>query len=218
MIRFALPALALALVADPAAPQSGRGDRISGAEFASRSMVLARNGMAATSHPLATQIAVDILKRGGNAVDAAIAANAALGLMEPTGSGIGGDLFAIVWDPETKTVHGLNASGRSPLGLDLATLLEELDGADSIPSVGPLPVSVPGCVSGWGALHERFGKLPFAELLAPTIGYAREGFPVTQVIAPPLGREPACLRAPRGTHPRHRELSLHLPDRRRGPP
>lgn len=183
MLRFALSALALATVAEHALPQSGRGDRIAGAPFATRSMVIARNGMAATSHPLATQIAVNVLERGGNAVDAAIAANAALGLMEPTGNGIGGDLFALVWDPETETLHGLNASGRSPLGLDLATLKRELGGKRSIPSLGPLPVSVPGCVSGWGALHERFGSLEFAELLAPAIRYAKEGFPLTQVIA-----------------------------------
>ena len=165
--------------------QSGRGDRATGLPFASRSPVLAQHGIAATSHPLASLVAVDILKKGGSAVDAAIAANATLGLMEPTGSGIGGDLFAIVWDPGTKKLHGLNASGRSPLGLDYAGMkarLAELGRAD-IPYRGALSVSVPGAVDGWFELHARFGKLPMKEILAPAINYAKQGFPVTQFIA-----------------------------------
>ena len=117
-------------------------DRITGESFATRSEVLAQNGMVATSHPLATQIGLDMLKNGGNAIDAAIAANAALGLMEPTGCGIGGDLFAIVWDGKTKKLYGLNASGRSPKNLSL-TYFEERK-MKKIPSHGPLPVSVPG--------------------------------------------------------------------------
>lgn len=156
-------------------------DRISDAPFATRSEVIARNGMAATSHPLATQIALDILKQGGTAMDAAIAANAALGLMEPTGNGIGGDLFAIVWDPESGKLHGYNGSGRSPAGLSLAEF--ERRGLKAVPPRGPLPVTVPGTVDGWFALHQRFGKLSMAEVLAPTISYAREGFPLTEVIA-----------------------------------
>lgn len=162
-------------------PFARGGDRISGPLHASRSEVIARHGMAATSHPLATQIAVDILKRGGSAVDAAIAANAALGLMEPTGNGIGGDLFAIVWDAESKKLHALNASGRSPADLTLDMLREK--GLKQIPDFGPLPVTVPGCVDGWFELHAKFGKLPMAELLAPAIQYAEEGFPVTELIA-----------------------------------
>lgn len=157
------------------------GDRISGLPLATRSEVLARNGMAATSHPLATQIAIDILKQGGTAVDAAIAANAALGLMEPTGSGIGGDLFAIVWDTKTKKLYGLNASGRSPFALTLDYFKEK--GLTSIPQRGPLPVSVPGCVDGWFELHKRFGKLPMSAILAPAVSYAKDGFPVTELIA-----------------------------------
>ncbi len=149
----------------------------------SRSPVYAAKGMAATAQPLATQIALDILKAGGSAVDAAIAANAALGLMEPTGSGIGGDLFAIVWDPKTQRLHGLNASGRSPAGRSLTQLLARLDGSDSIPPLGHLPVTVPGAVDGWFELHERFGRLPMQQVLAPAITYAREGFPVSPVIA-----------------------------------
>ncbi|MEZ5500399.1 MAG: gamma-glutamyltransferase [Steroidobacteraceae bacterium] len=161
------------------------GNRPVGAEFATRSEVIAPQGMAATSHPLATQIAIDILKRGGSAVDAAIAANAALGLMEPTGCGIGGDLFAIVWDADAGKLTGYNGSGRSPHALTLEMLRAELRRLDakSIPPRGPLPVSVPGAVDGWFALHERFGRLPMSDVLAPAIGYARNGFPLTEVIA-----------------------------------
>lgn len=156
-------------------------DRITGHSFATRSEVIAPQAMAATSHPLATQIALDVLKAGGSAVDAAIAANAALGLMEPTGNGIGGDLFAIVWDPKTQKLHGYNGSGRSPRSLTLAEFRRR--GLSEIPAHGPLPVSVPGAVDGWFALHERFGKLPMADNLAPTIAYARNGHPVAEVIA-----------------------------------
>jgi len=163
--------------------EDNRGDRIIGAPWATRSPVLGTRGMAATSHPLASQIAIDILKKGGSAVDAAIAANAALGLMEPTGNGIGGDLFAIVWDPKTKKLHGLNASGRAPLGQSLDELKKRLDGAKEMPNWGSLSVTVPGAVDGWFALHGKFGKLKMAENLQPTIDYARAGYPVTQVIA-----------------------------------
>ena len=149
----------------------------------SRSPVYAANGMAATAQPLASQIAIDILKAGGSAVDAAIAANAALGLMEPTGNGIGGDLFAIVWDPKTQQLHGLNASGRSPKSRTLQQLRQQLGGATSIPPLGHLPVTVPGTVDGWFQLHQRFGSLPMQSVLAPAIRYAREGFPVSPVIA-----------------------------------
>jgi gamma-glutamyltranspeptidase/glutathione hydrolase len=173
------------LFALPAAAQSGRGDRDAGRSFATRSPVLARNGIAATSHPLASQVAIDILKKGGSAVDAAIAANATLGLMEPTGCGVGGDLFAIVWDPETQQLHGLNASGRSPIGLSVDEMRQRVAerGTPGIPARGSLSVSVPGAVDGWFELHGRFGSLGMDEILAPAIQYAREGFPVTQVIA-----------------------------------
>ena len=156
-------------------------DRITGQPFATRSEVYAPRAMAATSHPLATQIALDVMKGGGSAVDAAIAANAALGLMEPTGNGIGGDLFAIVWDPKTQRLHGYNGSGRSPRSLTLAEFQRR--GLKEIPAHGSLPVTVPGAVDGWFALHERFGKRPMADNLAPAIGYAREGHPVHEVIA-----------------------------------
>lgn len=156
-------------------------DRPAGPAFTTRSEIIAPHAMAATSQPLATQIALDILKSGGNAIDAAIAANAALGLMEPISCGIGGDLFAIVWDAKTQRLYGLNASGRSPRGLTLREFQKRK--LDRIPRRGPLPVSVPGCVDGWFQLHQRFGSLPMETILAPTIGYAREGFPVSEVIA-----------------------------------
>ncbi|MCG8425353.1 MAG: gamma-glutamyltransferase [Proteobacteria bacterium] len=157
------------------------GDRITGRSFATRSEVLGQNGMAATSQPLATQVAIDILKRGGSAVDAAIAANAVLGLVEPTGCGIGGDLFAIVWDAKTRKLYGLNASGRSPARLTLDHFRRK--GLSKIPPFGPLPVTVPGTVDGWFELHGRFGKLPMDKILEPAINYARSGFPVTELIA-----------------------------------
>jgi len=156
-------------------------DRITGELFSTRSEVIAEHGMAATSHPLATQVALDILKNGGSAVDAAIAANAVLGLMEPTGNGIGGDLFAIVWDAKTKKLYGLNASGRSPQSLTIDFFKE--NGYSKIPAYGPLPVSVPGCVDGWFELHRKFGKLDMETVLQPAIEYANEGFPVTELVA-----------------------------------
>ena len=169
--------------ADHSQTSPGRGDRPAGASHTSRSPVIARNGVAATSHPLATQVALDILKQGGSAVDAAIAANAALGLMEPNSCGIGGDLFAIVWDPKTARLHGLNGSGRAAQGLSLATLRQKLGGAETMPFRGMYGITVPGAVDGWFTLHDKFGKLPMADLLAPSIAYAREGVPVPQVIA-----------------------------------
>lgn len=156
-------------------------DRVTGAGFATRSEVMAPHAMAATSHPLATQIALDVLKDGGSAVDAAIAANAALGLMEPTGNGIGGDLFAIVWDPKTKRLHGYNGSGRSPKALTLEEF--ERRGLTDIPAHGPLPVTVPGTVDAWFALHAKFGRRSMAQNLAPAVAYARNGHPVHEVIA-----------------------------------
>lgn len=166
-------------------------DRVTGKPFATRSEVYAPHAMAATSHPLATQIALQTMRDGGSAVDAAIAANAALGLMEPTGNGIGGDLFAIVWDPKTKKLHGYNGSGRSPKALTLDEFKRR--GLTDIPAHGPLPVSVPGTVDAWFALHGRFGKRTMAQNLAPTIRYARDGHPVHEVIAYYWGRSVPVL-------------------------
>ena len=156
-------------------------DRITGKSFASRSEIIAAHGMAATSQPLATQVALNILQAGGSAVDAAIAANAALGLMEPTGCGVGGDLFAMIWDAETRQLAGLNASGRAPGLMTLEYFRKR--GIERIPTYGPLPVSVPGAVDGWFELHGRFGRLPMQDLLAPAIAYAKDGFPVSEMIA-----------------------------------
>ena len=156
-------------------------DRITGNLFATRSETIAKNGMVATSHPLASQIGVEILKSGGNAIDAAIAANAAIGLMEPTGNGIGGDLFALVWIEKDKKLYGLNASGRSPRNLTLNYFKE--NEYKKIPSYGALSISVPGCVDGWFELHEKFGKIKMEENLAPAINYAKNGFPVTELVS-----------------------------------
>jgi len=193
----------LAILLSVTIPAMAQVDRVTGASFATRSEVIARHGMAATSQPLATQVAVEILKKGGSAVDAAIAANATLGLMEPTGNGIGGDLFAIVWDAKSQKLYGLNASGRSPKGLSYARMKEEvakLD-RDTIPPYGFLPISVPGAVDGWFELHSKFGRLPMSEVLAPAINYADEGFPVSELIsyywkrsALVLSRQPGAFR------------------------
>lgn len=173
--------LSATLLAAVSALSATAADRVTGAGFATRSEVMAPHAMAATSHPLATQIALDVLKDGGSAVDAAIAANAALGLMEPTGNGIGGDLFAIVWDPKTKRLHGYNGSGRSPKALTLEEF--ERRGLTDIPAHGPLPVTVPGTVDAWFALHAKFGRRSMAQNLAPAVAYARNGHPVHEVIA-----------------------------------
>jgi gamma-glutamyltranspeptidase/glutathione hydrolase len=176
-------------------PESGR-------PIASRSPVVAPNGAAATAHPLATQTALDVLKAGGSAVDAAIAANAMLGLVEPTGNGIGGDLFAIVWDPKTQKLYGYNGSGRAPMDATLADAQEKADkfaDGKKLPSFGTITVTVPGTVDGWFALHDKFGKRPMADNLAPAIRYAREGAPIPEMIAwywsrGPLRFEPAFAR------------------------
>jgi gamma-glutamyltranspeptidase/glutathione hydrolase len=160
-------------------------DRLTGETFTTRSEILARNGMAATSQPLATQVALDILKKGGSAMDAAIAANAMLGLVEPASCGIGGDIFAIVWDAKEEKLYGFNGSGRVPKSLSIEYFMDR--GMKYVPLHGPLPVSVPGCVDGWFALHQKFGKLPITELLQPAINYGREGFPVSEVIAYEMG-------------------------------
>ena len=163
----------------------GQIDRITGKPFATRSEVLARHGMVCTSVPAATQVGLDILKRGGNAVDAAIAANATLGLMEPVSNGIGGDLFAIVYSARENKLYGINGSGRSPLGLSYEQMRAELDKLHrkTIPPRGMPPISVPGTVDAWSELHKKFGKLKFSDDLAPAVKYAEEGFPVTELIA-----------------------------------
>jgi gamma-glutamyltranspeptidase/glutathione hydrolase len=189
-LRGVFAAVLMGLTTAHAIAGVSRGDRYSGAEWATRSPVIAQHGMAATEQPLVTQIAIDILKKGGSAVDAAIAANAAIGLMQPVLNGIGGDCFVIVYDPKTKTLYGYNGSGRSPKGRNLAKLKAEIAAAykragmkyePHIPSVGSLPITVPGTVDAWFALHDRFGKLPMKDVLAPAISYAQNGFPVAQL-------------------------------------
>ncbi|WP_349351231.1 MULTISPECIES: gamma-glutamyltransferase [unclassified Flagellimonas] len=156
-------------------------DRLTGETFTTRSEILAQNGMAATSQPLATQVALDILKKGGSAMDAAIAANAVLGLVEPASCGIGGDVFAIVWSAKEQKLYGLNGSGRAPQSLTIDYFMDK--GLSYVPFYGPLPVSVPGCVDGWFTLHEKFGRLPMEDILQPAIDYGNNGFPVSEVIA-----------------------------------
>lgn len=156
-------------------------DRLTGHMFATRSEVIAKEGMVATSHPLAAQIGIDILKKGGNAIDAAIAVNAAMGLMEPTGNGMGGDLFAIVWNAKEQKLYGINSSGPAPMALNIEVFKKK--GLKQVPYRGPLSWSVPGCVDGWFELHKKFGSLPMKTILAPAIKYAEEGFPVTELIA-----------------------------------
>ena len=160
-------------------------DRESGPPISTRSEIIAQRGMVATSQPLATQVGLQILKNGGNAIDAAIAANAAIGLMEPTGNGIGGDLFAIIWHQDTNKLYALNASGRSPLGLDYDNLIEILESKEEtkIPPYDLLSISVPGAVDGWFSMHEKFGSLPFNEILKEPIWYAENGFPVSEAIS-----------------------------------
>jgi len=182
--------LLAALLSHKSEAELGAGGRPIGLDY-SRSAVYAMNGMAATAQPLASQVAIDILKQGGSAVDAAIAANAALGLMEPTGNGIGGDLFAIVWDGHK--LHGYNGSGRSPQARDLDTMRAKIASMkqagklpsdyQGIPSHGSLSVTVPGTVDAWFALHQKFGRISMAQNLAPAIEYANKGFPVSPIIA-----------------------------------
>jgi gamma-glutamyltranspeptidase/glutathione hydrolase len=159
----------------------GRYDRPSGPIYQSRSVVVAQHGMACTSDPRATAAAIAILENGGSAVDAAIAANAVLGVVEPMSCGVGGDLYAIHWDSHTGKISGLNASGRSPAKLNRQVFADQ--GIKEIPLYGPMSWSVPGCVAGWYDLHSKFGKKNMAEVLEPAIALAEKGFPVSPVIA-----------------------------------
>ena len=191
-------------------------DRITGLEFASRSEVIATNGMAATSHPLATQTAISILKNGGNAIDAAIAANAVLGLVEPTGCGIGGDLFAIIWSADEKKLFGLNSSGPAPKNISINKLKQK--GLEKIPPYGPLPVTVPGAVAGWVSIHKKFGLLEFNVLFNDAINYAENGFPVTELVSYYLERSSEIFAAypnfkdvwmPNGKTPKKGEIFIN---------
>jgi gamma-glutamyltranspeptidase/glutathione hydrolase len=191
-IAGALVIMATTITANVSYGEIGRGDRYSGAPWATRSPVLAQHGMVASEQPLASEAAVEVLKKGGSAVDAAIAANAMMGLMQPVLNGMGGDLFAIVYDPKTRKLYGYNGSGHSPMGRDLASMKAKVEAAykkagmkpvPHIPPVGSLPITVPGTVDAWFALHDKFGKLPMKDVLAPAIHYATDGWPVTQLIS-----------------------------------
>ena len=176
-------------------PDVHAGDRPSGASFASRSAVFGLSGAAGTAHPLATLAAVETLKKGGSATDAAVAANACLGFLEPTSSGLGGDCYAMLWDPRQAKVVGLAGSGRSPQGLSLETARARArDGA--LPPLGAVSVSTPGALSAWWALHQRYGKLPWAELFAPAIHLCETGVPVPQVIGYYIKRNMAAFARP----------------------
>ena len=163
-------------------PMIRSGDRVAGAAFASRSTVWGAHGAAATAHPMASLAAIDILRAGGSAVDAAIAANAALGFLEPIACGVGGDCFAMVWDPKTKKLAGLNGSGRSPRSLSLETQRARARKGHIAP-FGATAVSTPGAVDAWWSLHQRYGKLKWADLFAPAIDMAKTGVPVAQTVA-----------------------------------
>jgi gamma-glutamyltranspeptidase/glutathione hydrolase len=180
-------------------PDVHAGDRPAGASFATRSAALGLNGAAGTAHPLATQTAIDILKRGGSAADAAVAANAVLGFVEPVSSGLGGDCYAFVWDPKTQKLEGMASSGASPKGLSLETVQQRsvvVDGKHVIPPLGAVSVSVPGALGGWWALHERYGKLKWAELFEPAIHACENGSPVPQIIGAYLKRNVAAFVRP----------------------
>ncbi len=194
-------AVALSLMALCILPMSAEAEE--GAQPVSgRSMVATEYGIVAASQPLAARAGVQVLERGGNAIDAAIAANATIGLMEPTGNGIGGDLFAIVYLAEEDALYGLNASGWSPAGLDLE-FLRSL-GHEEMPFRGIHSVTVPGAVAGWQALSDRLGKLALDEVLAPAIFYAENGFPLSEVIAGGWARSEKLLSA----HPNSAETFL----------
>jgi len=164
-------------------PDVHGGDRIDGATWASRSPAWGLHGAAATAHPLATLAAIEILKAGGSAVDAAVCANAVLGFGEPISCGIGGDCFVLMWDPASRKVLGLNGSGRSPKGLSLAEQRKRANAKGLINSYGAVSVSVPGAVDAWWTLHQKFGKLPWKDLFQPAIRHAEEGAPIVQNVA-----------------------------------
>ena len=176
-------------------PDVHAGDRLWGASFASRSPALGCTGAAGTAHPIATQVAIEMLKRGGSAADAAVAANACLGFMEPTSSGLGGDCYAMVWNPKQAKVMGMASSGKSPRALSLETARARAKNG-VLPHLGAVTVSTPGALDGWWALHQRYGKLKWAELFEPAIHYCEAGAPVPQVIGYYIKRNLAAFLKP----------------------
>ena len=176
-------------------PDVHAGDRPAGASFASRSAAYGCSGAAGTAHPLATLSAIETLKRGGSAVDAAIAANACLGFLEPVSSGLGGDCFAFVWDPKTAKLASMAASGRSPKSLSLETVRARAKNG-ALPALGAISVSTPGALDGWWTLHQRYGKLKWSELFEPAIHLCESGVPLPQIIGYYIGRNLAAFRRP----------------------
>jgi gamma-glutamyltranspeptidase/glutathione hydrolase len=176
-------------------PDVHTGDRVAGASFATRSTVYGTNGAAGTAHPFATMAAIDILKRGGSAADAAVAANACLGFLEPVSSGIGGDCYVLMWDPKQSKVMALAGSGRSPKGLSLDTARSRAKNG-ALPALGAVSVSVPGALDAWWNLHQRYGRLKWAELFEPAIHMAETGVPVPQTIAYYIRRNLAAFVRP----------------------
>jgi gamma-glutamyltranspeptidase/glutathione hydrolase len=176
-------------------PDVHAGDRPSGASFATRSPALGCVGAAGTAHPLATMVAIDMLKRGGSAVDAAVAANAMLGFVEPTSSGLGGDCYAFVWDPKQAKLMGMASSGKSPKSLSLATARTRAKNG-VLPKLGAISVSTPGALDGWWTMHQRYGKLKWAELFEPAIQYCESGSPTPQIIGWYIKRNLALFTRP----------------------
>jgi gamma-glutamyltranspeptidase / glutathione hydrolase len=176
-------------------PDVHAGDRPAGASFASRSAVFGTSGAAGTAHPVATMAAIEILKRGGSAVDAAVAANACLGLLEPVSSGIGGDVFALIWDPKLNKVVSLAGSGRSPKSLTLEMARSRAKNG-ALPPLGAVAVSTPGALDGWWTMHQRYGKLKWADVLAPAIHLCESGVPVPQIIAYYIERNMQAFQRP----------------------
>ena len=176
-------------------PDVHAGDRPSGASFASRSAAMGCSGAAGTAHPIATLTAIEILKRGGSAADAAIAANACLGFLEPTSCGLGGDCYAMVWDPKLNKVVGLAGSGKSPRSLTLETVRSRaVNGV--IPKLGAIAVSTPGALDGWWTLHKRYGRLKWSEIFEPAIHLCDSGVPVPQIIGFYIKRNLAAFNLP----------------------
>jgi len=192
-------------------PDVHAGDRPSGASFATRSPALGISGAAGTAHPLATQVAIEMLKHGGSAVDAAVAANALLGFVEPTSCGLGGDCFAFVWNPKTQKLESMASSGKSPKGLSLETVRTRAKNG-VIPKYGAVAVSTPGALGGWWALHQKHGRLKWAELFEPAIHYCETGVPNAQIIGYYIKRNLAnFMRAGSGVEETENAMQTYAP-------
>jgi gamma-glutamyltranspeptidase/glutathione hydrolase len=198
-------------------PDVHAGDRVLGASFASRSAVYGCSGAAGTAQPLATLAAIETLKRGGSAVDAAIAANACLGFLEPTSSGIGGDCFAFIWDPKPNKLVSLAGSGRSPKALTLDIARSRAKN-NALPPLGAIAISVPGALDAWWTMHQRYGVLKWAQLFEPAIHYCESGVPVPQIISYYIrGNLSAFLRPGSGIEETANAMHTYAPNGNGGP-